>query len=121
MQQYCVSALSMSSLNISGISFIIPEQTEKPTSIEPDAPQTHDPSIYSFHPLLHPFLAAMGLVVMVTVSLASLSPDCDLCCHEKKRFMVYAVYTSTDTHQHTLFIDPQWSTHRDSHSYVCWS
>lgn len=36
----------------------------KPSRLEPDAPPTYDPSIYSLHALLHPFMAAMGLVVL---------------------------------------------------------
>ena len=44
-------------------------------------------------------MAAMGLVVMVTVSSASLSPDRDLCCQEgKKRFMITRIHTTADKH-----------------------
>lgn len=61
--------------------FIIPERTTNLLELNQMPLRL---MIYSLHPLLHPFIAAMGIVVMVTVSLQSLSPDCDLCRQEEK-------------------------------------
>lgn len=55
----CVYALSKSNPNISG--FIMPELTKNLLDLNqmPLRLMFH-PSIYSLHPLLHPFMAAMG-------------------------------------------------------------
>lgn len=102
-----VPSMSMSKTAIS-VGFIIPEQTKDLLGLnQMPLRLTIHPSIHST-PLLHPFMAAMSPVVMVTVSSASLSWDCDLCCQEGKRSIITYIHTRSNAQKHTpkgIFLD----------------
>lgn len=88
------------------------------SQLEADAPQKLEPSIYSLHPLCHPFMSAIGLVVMVTVPSASLSRDCDLCCQEENDNAYKHKSRLTQTY---TFINCNGCAHWDFHSYTSWA